>query len=323
MTITLEKPVAAHSAATQRAATSSRPARKSFVAYCIAIALTPVIAVAASFLIARSSFYLRHQRNSYLAISDYPFTLKGTNCEVVIYGDSSALTGVSPAVIESATSLRTCNIAQPNTALAVAATFALDSYLQRNAPPKFLVFQFTAPGFSPREPNGRLYEEGALQLIRHKPDLQTLALFARHPLQSLEFSEFILRTALVDRNWTTSTYDRAWAAVRNSNGLFTLPVPPLRDCVGSLEVRSPDPSWIRELRAKYSRPGTRVLIYAAPYPECDSSYEYYSVKLAALVDNKLPRFPIHLFNEKNHFTREGAELNSKRIADDIAGLRRN
>jgi hypothetical protein len=296
--------------------------RRSYVYYCLAIALVPIISVTGSLLIARSSWYVRHQRNSYLAISDYPFTLKNSNCEVIIYGDSSALTGVSPPVIEAVTSLRTCNIAQPNTALAIVGTFALDSYLQNNARPRFLIFQFAAPDFAPRDPNGRLYEEGALQLTRHKLDLKTFQLFLRHPMQTLEFSEFILRTALVERDWTEDTYHRAWTQIQTTHGLFTAPGPPLKTCVGDLEVKAPDAAWILQLRSKYSREGTRVLVYVAPYPECDGSYDYYSQKLAQLSDNPLERSSIRMFNEKNHFTREGADLNSENIARDIAGMLR-
>lgn len=291
--------------------------------YCVALALVPVISVASSFFVARSSFYIRHQRNSYLAISDYPFTLRDENCDVVIYGDSSALTGVSPSVIEAGTSLRACNIAQPNTVLAIAGTLALDSYLKRNVAPRFLIFQFTAPDFAPIDAHGKLYEEGALQLVRHKADLETLLLFARHPIEALEFSEFILRTAFVERDWTTGTYDRSWAEVQAANGLFSVPALPLENCLGALDVRAPDAAWILGLREKYSSGKTRVVIYAAPYPECDGSFDYYSERLARIADNRLQRFSIHLFNEKNHFTREGAELNSKRIAEEINKLLRN
>ncbi len=298
----------------------NRPSRRSYMYYSLVLALVPVLSVTASFLLARSSWYVRHQRNSYLAISDYPFTLKGENCDVVIYGDSSALTGVSPPVIEAATSLKTCNIAQPNTSLAMVGTFALDSYLKNNAPPRFLIFQFTAPDFAPRDPKGSLYEEGALQLLRHKLDLETLGLFARHPMQALEFSEFILRTSLTEADWPATTSDRAWAQIRSTHGLLTAPGSPLKTCVADLEVRSPDPGWIRESRAKYSQGGTRVLVYAAPYPECDKSFDYYSQKLAPLSDNHLAKFSIGMFNEQNHFTREGADFNSAGIAEDIVRL---
>ena len=297
--------------------------RRSFALYCLALALVPVLAMASSFLIARSSFYVRHQRNSYLAISDYPFTLKNKNCDIVIYGDSSALTGVSPPVIEAATSLRTCNIAQPNTALAINGTFALDFYLRQNAPPKFLIFQLTAPDFSPRDTKGMLYEEGVLQLVRHRLDVQTVLLFARHPLEALDFSEFILRTALLDRALTTETYNRSWSTVQATNGLYTVPAPPLSRCAANLEIKTPDASWIAGLRNRYSSVGTRVLIFVAPYPECDSSFDYYAERLADLADNPLQRFDIRFFNEQNHFTREGADINSKRIAQDIAKLLRS
>jgi hypothetical protein len=293
---------------------------RAYVLYCLTIALVPIVSVTGAFLIARSSWYVRHQKNSYLAISDYPFSLKDRNCDVLIYGDSSALTGVSPPVIEAATSLRTCNIAQPNTTLAIAGTFALDSYLKNNARPKFLIFQFIAPDFAPRDPNSRLNDEGALQLARHRLDLQTFLLFGRHPIQTLEFSEFILNTALIDTDWTDDTYDRAWTQIRTTHGLFTTPGPPLKTCVGELELRAPDAAWIRELRSKYSQEGTRVLVYVAPYPECDGSYDYYSERLAQLSENHLRRSSITMFNEQNHFTREGADLNSVSIAKDIANL---
>jgi len=294
--------------------------RSRYVRYCLTLVCVPVLAIIGALLIARSSWYLRHQRNSYLTISDYAFLQAGKNCELVVYGDSSALTGVAPQVIEAATGLRTCNIAQPNTALAVAGTYALDAYLRANAPPKILLFQFTAPDFRPREGRDQLYEEGALQLVRHKLDRPTMELFAEHPLAFLEFSEFVLRTALVNRDWSGGTYERTWAAVRETNGLFTAPGGPLSACVGNLEVRPPDPEWIRALRQRYSQARTRVLIYAAPYPACDKSYGYYAAALKGISDNELPRFDIHYFNEQNHFTREGAKVNSWRIAAQLANL---
>jgi len=294
--------------------------RTAYVRYCLTLALVPVLAVVGAMFIARSSWYLRHQRNSYLTISDYAFLQADKNCEVVIFGDSSALTGVAPRVLEAATGLRTCNIAQPNTALAVAGTLALDAYLQKNAPPKILLFQFTAPDFRPREGRDQLYEEGALQLVRHKLDPSTMQLFAEHPLAFLEFSEFVLRTALINRDWSGATYERTWAAVRETNGLFTAPGGPLSQCAGNLAVRPPDPEWIAALRREYSRAGTRVLIYVAPYPACDQSYAYYAAALQGLSDNQLSRFDIRFFNEQNHFTREGAEINSRRIASDLAKL---
>lgn len=307
---------------TEPPVTPPSPARKAYFSYCLAIASVPVLAVVASFFIARSSWYVRHQRNSYLAISDYPFTLRNTNCDVIIYGDSSALTGISPLPIETATSLRTCNIAQPNTALAIAGTFALDSYLKNNARPKFLIFQFIASDFSPWDSNGRLYEEGALQLVRHRPDLQTFRLFARHPKEALEFSEFILQTALLEKDWTSATYDRAWAEIRLTQGLLTAPGPPLTHCLGDLEKKAPDGPWIRDLRSKYSQGVTRVMVYVAPQPECDNSYDYYAQKIAPLADNRLQKYSIGMFNEKNHFTREGANLNSAHIAGEISRMLR-
>jgi hypothetical protein len=313
----VSSPVTAQTMEAPRDSPRALPARRIFAAYCLVIALVPVMAVIGSFFIARSSWYLRHQRNSYLTISDYPFTMRSAHCDVLIYGDSSALTGISPPVIASVTGLRTCNISQPNTALAVVGTFALDAFLRNNPRPQFLVLQFTAPDFTRPTSKGRLYEEGALQLVRQKLDLVTLKLFARHPLEALQFSEFILQTALLERDWGGASSERAWTNIRASQGLFTAPGAPLRGCVGDIERKEPDAAWIGELRNKYQTGGTRVLIYVAPYPACDPSYEYYVERLASLADNRLERYDITMFNEQNHFTLEGARRNSQRIAGDI------
>ena len=313
-----------NSAIAQKALPPGRSSsQRSYARYCLVLALVPVIAMLSSILIARSDWYLRHQRNSYLAISDYAFTLKGENCAVVIYGDSSALTGVSPAIIEKQTGLSTCNIAQPNTALAMAGTFALDTYLEHNSRPKFIVFQFTAPDFAPTDPNGRLNEEGSLQLTRHKLDAQSLRLFARHPIESLEFSEFILSSALLNRDPDEVTYHRAWTQIASTHGRFSVSAPPLKTCAGPLERRAPDPRWILQLRNQYAQGGTRVLIFVAPYPECDASYDYYSQRLPQLADNPVTKFSIDLFNEQNHFTPAGADLNSQTVAEKIASAARN
>ena len=294
-----------------------RLSRKTFAAYCLVLAMVPVIAVTAAFFIARSDWYLRHQRNSYLAISDFPFKLRNQRCDVLVFGDSSALTGISPPVITAATGLSACNIAQPNTALAIAGTLALDSYLANNPHPKFLVMQFTAPDFAGPEPHVRLNEEGALQLLRHKPDAATFKLFAAHPLAALQFSEYVLQTALVDRDWHGSTYQRAWRNIQSTQGLLTAPGAGLQNCQSDIEKKQPDPAWVSALRKKYGTSGTRVLIYAAPYPDCDPSYAYYAQRLAELADNPIERYDIGLFNEKNHFTLEGARKNSLRIAQDL------
>jgi hypothetical protein len=314
---TVSRPEPAHAIEAQPDAPRAMPPPKTFAVYCLVLALVPVIAVTASFFMARSSWYLRHQRNSYLAISDFPFTLRNTRCDVLIFGDSSALTGISPPVITAATGLATCNIAQPNTAIAIAGTLALDSFLANNPRPQFLVMQFTAPDFAGPEPHVQLNEEGALQLVRHKPDAATLKLFAAHPLEALQFSEYILQTALLDRDWRGTTHQRAWKNIQQTQGLLTAPGAGLQDCQGNVEKKEPDRAWINALRAKYETAGTLVFIYVAPYPACDPSYDYYVQRLRLLADNPMERYDIGMFNEKNHFTLEGARQNSLRIAGAI------
>ena len=291
--------------------------RRTFGRYCVLIALAPIVTLSSSFFIARSFWYIRHQRNSYLAISDYPFTLADKHFDVVIYGDSSALTGISPQVIDTATGMRSVNIAEPNTALEITGTFALDSYLRRNARPRIVVIQFIGPDFALRNEVSHVYGEGALQLVRHKLDNKLLALIAMHPIETLEFSESILRATLVEEDWAGTTYNREWSAIQETRGFFTAPRPPLKSCTASLEKKLPDAAWIKHLRDVYSEEGTNVLIYVAPVPQCEPTARYYAEELNGLADNRLETYDVGLFNETNHFTLEGANRNSLRIAADI------
>ena len=93
------------------------------------------------FWTAASSSFLSTLADPYLQISDYAYTQKDVDCQVVIYGDSTALTGVNPLIIEQYTHLKTCNISVTMAAFVMNGTLAFDRYLAQNRRPKYVIFQ--------------------------------------------------------------------------------------------------------------------------------------------------------------------------------------
>ena len=71
--------------------------------FCAAIVLLPCLMVLLAFPIARTAEFALRSQDLYLTNLGYGLTLDHAKCDVMIYGDSSALTGVDPAVIEEHT----------------------------------------------------------------------------------------------------------------------------------------------------------------------------------------------------------------------------
>src|SRR5258708_17281497 len=67
-------------------------------AYVLLMLIIPALFLASSIPIVRSQSFPLESGDPFLLNSDYAFSLKHVDCEVVIYGDSTALTGLDPTV---------------------------------------------------------------------------------------------------------------------------------------------------------------------------------------------------------------------------------
>src|SRR6476660_8310345 len=74
--------------------------------FCAAIVLLPCLLLLLAFPIARTEEFALRSQDLYLTNLGYGLTLDHAKCDVMIYGDSSALTGIDPAVIEQQTGLK-------------------------------------------------------------------------------------------------------------------------------------------------------------------------------------------------------------------------
>jgi hypothetical protein len=305
----------------------------STAAYLAILFLVPLLLLSLAFCIATTDWFFYHDNYFALRNIGYSLTLHHADCRVVLTGDSSALTGLDPATVTRLTGLRACNLAEGVTVTAVTGSYPLDAYLQRNAPPKYIVFMLTPSMFRPSSSwhDTSSYYEGILYLLRFERNNGGLKTVLSHPIEALSFSAWAAHgifadafSRLTDPHKYDGLEDPALRRQRH-NGLFTFYSGPETSCFRNGWDKQPkiptDPEWLAGLRSKYGVNGTRVLINVAPVADCDDMKDVYERDLRGLHDNPLEVLPIGMFNNQDvHFTPEGAEHVSAGVAQQILAL---
>jgi hypothetical protein len=115
--------------------------------YCLMVALLPLLAIPLFILVGKSDFFVHHGASIWVQSNDAVFDMQDRDCDVLVYGDSTAMTGIDPEVVSRNTGFKTCNISVTNAVLAVTGNLTLDHYLQQNARPKVLVIQLSPDDF--------------------------------------------------------------------------------------------------------------------------------------------------------------------------------
>jgi len=276
----------------------------------------------------RSPGYPQSAPDLFSQIQDFPFTLHAANCQVLIYGDSSVVTGLNPVLVEKSTRLKTCNIAQSQSIVAVLGTFPVDAYLRENQAPKYLVIQLAPESFYREKEWGNQRDLlPIMELARHRPGLDTDVRLMVHYKETLnDLIDVILNVYSKGRR-SQAASTRRWAKpVEDSYydhlGWLTFPMDPETKCLQAYAVSAPlDVSWLGSVRRKYSALGMTVMIDASPIPDCDPRLREYRQALAPYIDHPLEAYPISMFNDLDrHFDEEGAVLDSTTLSNRILAL---
>jgi hypothetical protein len=289
------------------------------VFYCILLLLIPACAMVATLFAMRTEWFQPRAGNTYIATVGYGAQLRNASCDVLIDGDSSALTGVVPEIITRETGLSACNIAEFGGMEQVNGRLILDEYLQHNARPKFLVFVYVPENLFPQEEwTSVSHFEAILYRMRNHPDSTLIRGLVAHPKEL--FSFWTLGMRLVGQAFFTPALPEAIRRARDaSHGWLAVPGSVLSSCVTEALVRSPSADYINALRTQYSVEQTTVLVDVTPQPVCDQNYDFYASKLPGLIDNEQQKFPVELYNDSGrlHLIRRGAELFTVQIANQI------
>lgn len=305
--------------AEQEAARPSVIARLRYELFLLVLLGIPAAFLLSSIVIARSSSFSRVAADPFLLNPDYAFSLNHADCGVLIYGDSTAVTGIDPNVVTRATGLKTCNIAQSQSVLEVAGPLALDTYLKNNTPPKYLLIQL-APETLSRKPDF-FWPEGITILLRRKPLPIALLTMLRHPVESYNFAMWAVRAKITATSNGTPDFSKTEEIFSSHDGLLILPKPAETACTHNVSFAPPVPAWVSKLRQRYSVNGTKVLINVSPLPDCATDAQRIADSMKNVTDNALELYPIHLFCDLDrHLTMEGAARSSEQIAKQILAL---
>jgi hypothetical protein len=246
----------------------------------------------------------------------------------LIYGDSSVVTGLNPVVVEESTRLKTCNIAQSQSIVALLGTFPVDAYLRENQAPKYLVIQLAPESFYREKEWGNQRDLlPIMELARHDPGFDTdLRLLAHYKEALNDLIDVILNVYSKGRR-SQAAATRQWAkpiedSYYRHHGWLTFPMAPKTKCSQTYPISAPlDVNWLEFVRRKYSSLGMTVMIDASPIPDCDPGLSEYRQALAPYIDHPLEAYPISMFNDLDrHFDEEGAVLDSTTLSNRILAL---
>ncbi len=296
--------------------------------YCVLLLLLPLIGIPASIALGRSDFFLHHGASVWVRSDDAVFDMHDRRCDVVVFGDSTAMTGINPQVIEQQTGLRTCNIAVTNAVMAVTGNMTLDHFLEHNGRPRMILLQLSPDDFLSQNHSwhNTIYAEGMLELLRHGAPGEARRVLLAHPQEAITFAGYAAGfTAYygLKQIWFHLTGSRAEEdTIVVRNGFFTPPSPARSFCdpAPTLATSTGDAfprSLVQAFRQRYAGETDRVLVNVAPIPSCDQNLSAFAAQLDGVTNNTLLPLPIGLFNDQRHYTAPGSTLVSRLIADEL------
>ena len=284
--------------------------------------LAVVALCAATVSVVRSSAFPGFMLNPLMPTIDSAFRRHDPPCQVLIYGDSTAITGESPEIISAATGLRTCSIAVPVPVVSLQGTTLIDAYLERNPAPRFIVLHLAPENFWGShvrwEDSDASYTEAIL--IRHSPLATTVSAMLRHPIPTALFVQRVLLSRLHPSRAKVLAYHDTFGGTEAQyarTGLVTMGVGPETRCIREHVPPSqpPDLSWVQDARRRFAKRGILFLVKPSSLPDCENDAAFFNTSLAAILDRPVLTRPIGEFTDYDrHFTQAGARVQSLETA---------
>jgi hypothetical protein len=297
--------------------------------YCMILLMLPLVAIPACIRLGCSDFFLRHGASVWVQSNDAVFNMKDRDCDVLIFGDSTAMTGINPDVVERNSGFKTCNIAVTNAVLSVTQNLTLNHYLANNVRPRVLLIQLSPDAFQPQNSawNRSIYAEGLLELLRHGNPGEARRVLLTHPQQAIAFAGYAAGYSAYyafKDIWFHATNLRSEEdTVTVHNGFFTPPSPARTSCDSTTPTVSGTAAGdfprtlVGDYQSAYADRSSVVLVNVAPIPSCDRNVATFSSELKGVTSNSLVTLPIGLFNDARHYTAMGSAIVSRMVAQEL------
>ena len=226
---------------------------RSLYLYLLPMVASPLLMIAAAFFIIPTTWFIQHSGNTYLENLAYATKLKNVDCPVVVWGDSTAMVGVDPALIKARTGLTTCNIAEFKGMALVTQTLLLDEFLEHNRRPRYLVILFAPEAmFMNTDWSKTPTFEAITYLVQTQPKEKVFRTLALHPVDTLGWAGLGLRMTLTRLHSKPASFATLHQRELH-HGQLPVTGPPEVSCEKIPRNGVPDPRWIQHFATTLQR----------------------------------------------------------------------
>lgn len=267
-------------------------------------------------------YYDRSLINECSVMLDYKTSFVNQNNDVIFVGDSSCLMGVSPKVIEKETGLKVVNLATNGGAGIIGYETVIRKYLKSNPAPKLIVY-YISPAI-PNFYNVKSFEQ-VFSYMRN-PDiwLFTSNIGEYNFLHSMSALTTYLKDKVLHtfsqedlKKMQLELQDSKGFKNRNdsANGVSNKVKFNSRYTYGDYFNTANDPrEKIKKLVSHFNNAETKVIVYLAPMPETEESFDYFKEVYKNLAINAPYKLENKNFSDYTHLTYSGAMVNSKLVS---------
>jgi hypothetical protein len=288
----------------------------------------PVLAIPLAFLMQLSPALDRRVDSDWLRVFAVPFTTRNQQCDIVIFGDSSAVTAIDTDMLTRLTGMSSCNMAQTLGDINVTGMDAFAQFLDHNPRPKVILIEFGV--YNLHDPGDwaqkNYHLEGSIYDLRYESTRHWLRDYLTHPDDAF----VILKQSLFmgPKVLFLDTFKLTRRIPVNERSVhMPIPAVEMKSCaqwVGKDEPNPPDLKWIQSVRQQFQGRADVLLFNISPDDPCNDYWQQHSQLLQqawqqGLVDRRPDMYPVTLFNDPTspHYTAEGSERLTEETAAQI------
>jgi hypothetical protein len=229
----------------------------------------------------RTDWYVRHSGYYYDYLVERRFELAGDPADVLIVGDSSALLGAIPRVIENElTDLKVFNAALFGWSGSQSIRELLDRYIARNRHTRLVILHISMmnPLFE-RDPEFIGRYERMFPVLRYGSLGDIVDLFVSDRRYFSIAAGHLIKYVQIAHPFSTEFYREQTESWAKEKGWIANRAGPLPDdCKLDSKKDVPDTDYIDGLRKNLRSRGVRLAVYVSPMVACDTSFDYYLAK---------------------------------------------
>jgi hypothetical protein len=248
---------------------TSRSAEHVAMKYLMILLSVGIVMYLLPFLMERLTVFQPFSVSDWGNVLDHSYNLAGTDADIVIFGDSSALYGIDTPRLSAELGLRVINLPQSIGSLVIMGDLPLRRYLSQNKTPRIILLYMTPwnRDFN-AVPDVHAYE-GTEQLVRHGTASELRHLLRTRPREILSFPlSFYLVGSSSTRLWNPGgihfTPNDGFLPYRS-----TIAGPIAGDCAIPPQLLNlTSDRTLQQLQNSFRPTGARIVTMLAPIPNC-------------------------------------------------------